>query len=353
MGRNSKSSRLKAALSDTLAPRTPAAPEKLDEILRKHANPASTPAVSPATTAAPSTPPSTRPSPGAPAAPARDFQRVANSITREALPGGVFNGKAKQLYDCLYSLTRGAIVPALSVRISRAELMRKSDIGAKVTLEQNLRRLIAAGLVTMKTIGGIQGGNEYTVRLPEEVTVPSTGTRGPSTPSGGENLGVLAPLETSPPSPGVSADLERTSGDGKTSFKTNTNTDDEGAALSDLNSLFAGAARQLTGKSLKPSERERWRELAELLVTELKIAAARTGSVSSVPAFLTEHLRRRLWKIDTKQGREAPEVSTPQSALSSEQIKACPDCGGTGFYYPKGYEGGVARCRHERLNESK
>ena len=27
----------------------------------------------------------------------------------------------------------------------------------------------------------------------------------------------------------------------------------------------------------------------------------------------------------------------------------CPDCHGSGFYYPEGAEGGVARCRHERL----
>ena len=29
----------------------------------------------------------------------------------------------------------------------------------------------------------------------------------------------------------------------------------------------------------------------------------------------------------------------------------CPDCNGTGFYYPQGTEGGVARCKHERLRK--
>jgi hypothetical protein len=33
------------------------------------------------------------------AAPARDFTRVANSIVREAVAGGQFKGKSKQLYD--------------------------------------------------------------------------------------------------------------------------------------------------------------------------------------------------------------------------------------------------------------
>jgi Helix-turn-helix domain len=37
---------------------------------------------------------------------------------------------------------------------------------------------------------------------------------------------------------------------------------------------------------------------------------------------------------------------------SAEQVDAsrCPDCQGTGFYYPKGVEQGVAKCQHARLN---
>jgi hypothetical protein len=29
----------------------------------------------------------------------------------------------------------------------------------------------------------------------------------------------------------------------------------------------------------------------------------------------------------------------------------CPDCFGTGMYYPDGFDKGVARCTHERLEE--
>ena len=286
-------------------------------------------------------------------APQRDFQKVANSITREAIPAGMFNGKAKQLYDCLYSLTRGAIVPAMSVRISRAELMKKSGIGAKVTLEQNLRRLIASGLVSMKTIGGIQGGNEYTVYLPEEVTAPSTppstGTSHPSLPSNGQNLGALAPLETRQPSHGVIVDNTDISGSAKTSFKTREQTTDD-EAFTGLYELFKQAVINLTGKSPTPAERDRWRELAELLIAELQIAAARTGQVSNVPAFLTEHLRRRLWKKDKAQlEREAKEAPTEMDAKQGIDTSKCPDCGGSGWWYPDGVERGVAKCKHQAL----
>ena len=43
----------------------------------------------------------------------------------------------------------------------------------------------------------------------------------------------------------------------------------------------------------------------------------------------------------------------PEEANSSANLNAsqCPDCNGTGFYYPQGTEGGVARCKHERLKK--
>ena len=311
-----------------------------------------------------STRPSTRPSarartpshpsvarPRRDVSPQRDFQKVANSITRDALPAGMFNGKAKHLYDCLYSLTRGAIVPKMSVRISRAELMKQSGIGAKVTLEQNLRRLTAVGLVTYKTIGGIQGGNEYTVYTPDEIalssTPPSTGTSYPSPPSGGENLGALAPLETRSPSPGLNVAEADSSNAPNTFFKTNTEgTDDEASRR--LASALSKTERELTGKT--SSNPEPWAELAEVLITELRIAAGRT-TVSSVPAFLAEHLRRRLWKKDKRQ-LEAESASTgrqTQKTPAPVDASKCQDCFGTGMWYPEGFEKGVAKCRHEKL----
>ena len=43
-----------------------------------------------------------------------------------------------------------------------------------------------------------------------------------------------------------------------------------------------------------------------------------------------------------------PEAPDPSLNLDASQ---CPDCKGTGFYYPKGVEGGVARCKHEQLGK--
>ncbi len=109
----------------------------------------------------------------APVAPVRDFTKVANSIGREAVPAGLFAGKSKQLYDILYGLTRGAVVPARTVRISRPKLMKKAGIGARVTFDANIERLVSVGLIQVQKITGEHEGNEYTVFLPEELSMPS------------------------------------------------------------------------------------------------------------------------------------------------------------------------------------
>jgi hypothetical protein len=123
--------------------------------------------------------------------------------------------------------------------------------------------------------------------------------------------------------------------------------DDEAYAL--LLSRLQQAVRDVTGRESTSTDAERWGEFADLLITELKIAAGRTGSVSSVPAFLTEHLRRRLWKKEKRQLEE--EVAEHKASDPAIKVDAsqCPDCFGTGMYYPEGFDKGVARCLHVKL----
>ncbi|MBA3714988.1 MAG: hypothetical protein H0W76_21435 [Pyrinomonadaceae bacterium] len=43
-----------------------------------------------------------------------------------------------------------------------------------------------------------------------------------------------------------------------------------------------------------------------------------------------------------------PESANTSATLDTSQ---CPDCQGTGFYYPQGIEAGVARCKHDQLRK--
>jgi hypothetical protein len=123
--------------------------------------------------------------------------------------------------------------------------------------------------------------------------------------------------------------------------------DDE--AFAGFVELMGKTAEEITGHAPSRAERERWMELAEVLSAELKIAAGRT-TVSSAPAFLAEHLRRRLWKKDKRQ-IEA-EAAQPKTADAPKvDASQCPDCFGTGMWYPEGFEKGVARCEHKAIGK--
>lgn len=295
----------------------------------------------------PRTPPTPPTDATHPISPARDFTKVPNSVSRDVVPAGHFIGKSKQLYDCLYQRTRGAIVPTRGLAISKPELMEASGIGSERTLLKNLNHLKFIGLVRVTYTDGRHEGNTYEVFTPEEA-----GLRTPPTPPTPPTVGTPRHARVElPPVPPVESGVggvgsepleSTTSKSSKTFIKDYINIDDDER----VPRLLAVAERELTGKNVPA---DKWGEIWEVLATELRIAAGRT-TVSSVPAFLAEHLRRRLWKTDKKQLTAAPEEATEATSDTPKaDPKNCPDCFGTGMYYPEGFDKGVARCGHEKL----
>jgi hypothetical protein len=284
------------------------------------------------------------------AAPTRDFTRAANSIVRDAIPAGVFTGKGKHLYDYLYSQTRGAIMPVRSARIPTGKVMAGAGM-TRNTFRFHLERLCNSGLIEVEQRPGEHGGNIYTVLLPEEAGLKrgDRGDRGESShpTNTGENLPLVEGSTSNPSNPGLSPLKSENYSDTKTLYNTkNLNTDDE--AFARFATSMKKAAKDITGKELSANEAVRWEELAELLITELKIAAGRT-TISSVPAFLAEHLRRRLWKKEKQQIETEAAEQKKSAAMPKVDASKCPDCFGTGMHYPEGFEKGVARCLHSKL----
>jgi hypothetical protein len=279
-------------------------------------------------------------------APARDFNRRANSLEREAMPQGLFPGCSKKIYDALYLRSRGAHPPRTRVRASRRDFLNWTDIRNLKTVDGHLRYLMSVGLIIRHWELGSTEGSEYEVRLPEELPpLPTTPHHSPPVTTtrflGSGNTQFLGSGGYSQPS-----DFITTYGPDKT-FKTNDESDDD-EAFADFAAVFRQAAKEVTGRELNAAERHRLKELAEILVTELRIAAGRT-TVSSVPAFLAEHLRRRLWKKEKRQmDSEASEQKSSPAAAGIDASR-CPDCFGTGMFYPEGFDKGVARCDHKRL----
>jgi hypothetical protein len=243
-----------------------------------------------------------------PVSPNKDFQKVSNSITRQAIPSGLFgSGKAKQLYDALYSLTRGAIRPIRIVRITKPRLMKLAGIGTRQTLWLNLEHLENVGLVRKNVFLGEHGGNEYEVFIPEELpeinlkTIPTIPTI-PTTPTNRvyqvQNLVGVVGIDSIPTTPSSHSINTEVSDVPKTSFKDNTKNDDDARvreAFQVMATKLDAAVKKITGKGVSNNEAEKWGTLADLLILELEVAASRADNVSSVPAFLTEVLRRQFF----------------------------------------------------------
>jgi len=289
----------------------------------------------------------TEPKPS-PIAPERNFNKRANSLEHSALPLGLFPGASKKIYDALYVRTRGAIVPVRTVQARHRELLSWSGVKDVKTIKTHLNKLRELGLVNWTTLKGEHEGSFYEVILPEEASpIPAQ-----SQPSPSPNLKTDSDLAQKTVWAGLPnlVDSQGLNNSDKTSFKTNDERiDDE--ALADFVAVINKTVEEITGRGLSPADRQRWAELAEVLATELKIAAGRT-TVSSVPAFLAEHLRRRLWKKDKRQ-IETEAVAQQPAGSSKVDASKCPDCFGTGMWYPEGFDKGVARCDHVKLREGK
>ncbi len=283
------------------------------------------------------------------AAPTRDFNKRANSIDRDAMPKGHFPGTSYKLYNALYQRTRGAIVPVRTIQATKRELMEWSNIRSKNTIAINLQILLANGWISRNLEIGDHGGSVYEIYTPEEVFNPSHPIPSqdvPTQPNPTQKLGLDPTQQLGWVGLGKVVENKDTSANPKTSFKTNTESDDD-EAFATFVATMKKVVKEITGRELSPTESSRWGEVADVLATELKIAAGRT-TVSSVPAFLAEHLRRRLWK---KEKRQLDDESRELTINPAKKVNAteCPDCFGTGMWYPEGFEKGVARCQHEKL----
>jgi hypothetical protein len=234
-------------------------------------------------------------------APTSNFQKVPNSITKTAIPAGVFKqGKSKQLYDVLYSLTRGSIEPKRSIRISKKEIMRLAGIGSRITFDSGIVHLESVGLLKQTIFTGEHAGNEFEVLLYEEALTLTRQPSQSSQTSHAQKVVRLVSLESSQTSQSSIVENKDAYEFTKTSLKTKT-TDDEKKVLFHFEEILESLSVKITGKGLQISEKRKWAELAELLAMELEAASSRTESISSIPAFLNEHLRRRLWNPETNQ----------------------------------------------------
>lgn len=255
--------------------------------------------------------------------PQKNYTKVANSITVNAIPQGLFKGLSKHTYDVLYKLTRGAINPTRSIQIPRLELMRLTGLSEN-TQRSHIKYLTMTGLVKVAYETGKHEGAVYEVFIPEELgnfdptnpyqALPTTTNPYQALPTSTDNsqkLGVVTSQNLVGVSSSYDIENKELNSSPKTIYKTIN--DDDISALEIFVEKVGEAALELTGKKLNRADAERWGKLADLLVLELNIAAKRTGAVSNIPAFLTEVLRRKLLAPETEDKTPKAERSGSRS----------------------------------------
>lgn len=256
-----------------------------------------------------------------PIAPARDFNRRANSIERDAMPSGMFPGGSKKLYDALYLRTRGHIKPARTIHATKKDLAAWSGIKNRKTIDAHLRYFDMVGLVRRRWATGQNAGYEFEVMLPEEIggqgVRPLEGVR----PVEASDRKSVRGSDQKSGSGGQTQASENIEGSAapQTIIKTvSENADDEATAV--CREFVNELARALSGREGKPADYSAMRELFAVILTEARAAGDRTGVVSSPVAFVTEHLRRRLAKPETATKRGKRGASSEPRPLSPEEI---------------------------------
>jgi hypothetical protein len=227
-------------------------------------------------------------------APDRDFNKRANILEREALPNGLFPGASKAIYDALYLRTLGSINPKRTVQATRKELMKWSGIKNIKTINVHIKRLKDLGLIRITYFMGEQTGSHYEVFLPKEDNPdPTQTTQTKGKPEANQKMDSDQDQKMVWVGLGKAVENKAIYEHPNTSLKTNTRNDDE--AFAAFIEKFQSASREITGKKLSKRETENLGNLADLLILELKAAARRTDGISSIPAFLTEVLRRQFF----------------------------------------------------------
>jgi len=258
--------------------------------------------------------------------PARDYTKVSNSIMKRAIPEKYFRGLSKHTYDVLYQKTRGAIVPSRTIQLTKDELVRLTGI-SKDAIKLHIKYLKETGLLKSRPAIGSHAGWEYEIFVPEEIEeTEQVGARQGKARQGkaSENLPLHSGQNLPPLTHTNPIGNKETYDSAKTSYKDKEKNDDE--PFGKMTETLAKAFEKVSGKTPQKSDAAKLNELAELLAMELEIAAARTKSISNVPAFLTEHLRRRLiGKISatetTSKKPKVGEVSKTGKSIGTETVE--------------------------------
>lgn len=215
-----------------------------------------------------------------------DYVKTANSPTLEIAPKEIFKGLSKNTYDALHRKTRGATSPVRRIRATKSDLVRWAGV-SDVTIDKHIKHLKSVGLLKVDFIIGSREGNWYEVFTLEEVVLLNQANQ------------LNKPNQVNQANQFIITNkIERTNlfgnknSHGLAEIGLSAIFKEKGSAFAEFTDAMNEFSRKLTMRNLSENEKRTWKELADLLVIELEIAA-QADSISNVTEFLTDCLRRR------------------------------------------------------------
>ncbi len=232
----------------------------------------------------------------------RKTNTIADHVDRQLSPA------ESKILDQLVRLSIGFNRDWCQVRVST--LLKRTGYRSDKTVREALNGLVAKGIIRRQTHHNNPLGDEYQICTNSGTPV----LRYSSTPV--KNTAVLESFIT---------------GHLKTILKDNKIDDEQNAGaraaplaatddpLKPLTDELRKAYLELTGSDPQNEEAIKVQELAQVLIAELKGAAAQTKGVTSPAAFLAAHLRRRLATKGVR-GRSEQRTATDASVSSSAAV---------------------------------
>jgi len=265
--------------------------------------------------------------------PAKGYYPVFNDISDRLIPELQLDPYEQSVLQRLYRLSRGWKKEECEVGLGT---LAKQCVMSRSQVQRSIAKLIEKGLI--ENLGSVRKGgkegNRYRVLAGIPVESRKSGQQATSTRQ-------TIPHETIP---------EKT-------ISSVTMVTEEGSRVSEATEVSPGIVSGTTNKN-------KYKDLKNNTHTQ---AGVRVGSKFTIEECrrYAEHLRSTGQGINNPGGYATtihrtgeadlliegflhPEAAAPSSNLDASQ---CPDCNGTGFYYPQGVEAGVARCKHERLRK--
>lgn len=260
--------------------------------------------------------------------PAKGYYPVFNDISDRLIPELQLDPYEQSVLQRLYRLSRGWKKEECEVGLGT---LAKQCVMSRSQVQRSIAKLIDKGLID--NLGSVRKGgkegNRYRVlagiaaetrKIGRQETIPHKTIPEQTIPSG-----TIVPEETS--------------------------------RVREVTEVSQGIVRETTNKN-------KYKDLKNNTHTQASVRGGSKFTIEECRRY-AEHLRSTGQGINNPGGYAttihrtgeadlliksflSPEEESPSSNLDVSQ---CPDCNGTGFYYPRGVEAGVARCKHEQFRK--